>query len=89
MKKSLWLLIAVLGAGLVAAAVTYPRVGGVVFAAGVSLENKLYGLKEHRQDIGELSIPYYRGGKEGAPTIVMVHGYTADKNGFGRVSPVS
>lgn len=79
MKKTLWLLVAVLAAGLIAAAVSYPKVGGLVFAAGISLENKLYGLEAHQQDIGELSIPYYRGGTEGGQAIVMVHGYTADK----------
>ena len=62
------------------AAWTYPKVGELAFEYGALAESKLYGLSVHRQNVGDVDLVYYRGGQPDAETIVMIHGYTADKN---------
>ena len=59
---------------------TYPLIGEIVFQKGAQLEAHLYGLQKSAVDIGELEMVTYQGGPAGAETIVMVHGYTADKD---------
>ena len=71
-----------LGVIVVLAAViwmTYPRVGALVLAGGAGLEARLYGLEKRSIDIGDMEMVTYVGGPEDAETIVMIHGYTADK----------
>lgn len=79
MKKWLWSVAALLGIAVLAAVISYPRVGQLIFDAGVYAETRLYGLDKRQQALGEFTMPYYQGGPDGAPVIVMVHGYTADK----------
>ena len=72
-------LVSVLGFA-VWAAWTYPKIGELSFTAGAAAEARVYGLSKQSADIGEMELVYYRGGRVDAPTIVMIHGYTADKD---------
>ncbi len=59
---------------------TYPRVGTLVFEHGAAAEARAYGLSKRRVDIGGLSMVTYTGGPDDGTPIVMLHGYTADKD---------
>lgn len=59
---------------------TYPRIGELTFTYGAALEAQLYGLQKHTVDIGETQLVTYQGGPAQGETIVMIHGYTADKD---------
>lgn len=74
----------ILAAGLLIAgtgvAATSPRVGEWIYHDGGQLEARLYGLHSETVDIGEMSLAIYRGGAgEGRETLVMLHGYSADR----------
>lgn len=58
---------------------TYPKIGEIAFKSGAAIEASLYGLEKQQLHIGELKMALYQGGPEDAEAIVMVHGYTADK----------
>ena len=62
------------------AAITYPKVGELAFKAGAAAEASLYGLEKQTVSVGDLDMVIYQGGPSDAPAIVMVHGYTADKD---------
>lgn len=59
---------------------TYPKVGAIAFSSGAVAEARLYGLNKQIVNIGEMDMMTYQGGPEDGEAIVMVHGYTADKN---------
>ncbi len=58
----------------------YAALGQVAYEATVGLECALYGLRKRRVDAGDVQMMTYQGGQSGsAETVVMVHGYSADK----------
>lgn len=59
---------------------TSPTAGAWLYANATDAEAAIYGFEETTTDIGELSMVAYVGGPEGAPAIVMIHGYSADKD---------
>lgn len=59
---------------------TSPIVGQWIYANASDAEASMYGLEQQSIDIGELTIEAYVGGPETAPAIVMIHGYSADKD---------
>lgn len=61
-------------------AATYPKIGHVTFALAAAAEARAYGLRKESVDIGELRLVTYQGGPPDAKeAIVMLHGYSADK----------
>lgn len=62
------------------ATTTYPRVGEATFTIAANLESRFYGLQKTTTNIGELNMVAYQGGPIDAQAIVMVHGYTSDKD---------
>ncbi len=59
---------------------TYPTVGELAFQGGAATEARMYGLQKTAVDIGELQMVTYQGGPADGASIVMLHGYTADKD---------
>lgn len=71
---------ALLLAGGLAIAATYPAIGRWVYEDGGRAEASLYGLHREQLAAGDVRFTVYRGGA-GAEreTIVLLHGYSADK----------
>lgn len=49
-------------------------------------ERQLAGLDSRQVQVGEFNIHYYEGGPQGAETILMIHGFGADKDNWLRFS---
>src|SRR3990167_7893359 len=49
-------------------------------------ERQLAGLDSRNVQVGEFNIHYYEGGPQGAETILMIHGFGADKDNWLRFS---
>lgn len=49
-------------------------------------ERQLAGLDSRQVQVGEFNIHYYEGGPQGAETILMIHGFGADKDNWVRFS---
>lgn len=45
-------------------------------------ERQLAGLSLKQVQVGEFNLPYYEGGPKDAPTILMIHGFGADKDNW-------
>lgn len=79
-KPVLWTLAAALLATGAWALSTYPKVGGVVIDFGTALETRLYGLHRAVVPVADSRMMSWQGGPSDAPeTVVMIHGYSADK----------
>ncbi|KAA1421654.1 alpha/beta hydrolase [Nocardioides humilatus] len=80
--------IATLGCSLAVAAtaiaVTYPGVGALTYRLTVGVETRLDGLHTEHAEVDGLEMAYYEGGPVAAPTIVMLHGYSADRDVWAR-----
>lgn len=76
-KKVLLAVVLVL---LAAAWLSYPKVGTLMYRSAMALESTIYGLDKERVDIGEMELSVYQGGPEDAPVIMMLHGYSSDKD---------
>ena len=59
---------------------TPSKLGHFIYHKGLPLEASLYGFKVKNVSIGELSMSLYDNEKYDKPTIVMLHGYTANKD---------
>lgn len=74
------IVIALLVAAGVAIAATYPALGHWVYHDGGQIEARLYGFHTERVAAGDSTFTVYRGGSgAGRETIVMLHGYSADR----------
>ncbi len=81
MKKILLLLGLGLPAILAALILFVPaKFGHVVYESATDLEASIYGLEQTRVDIGEMQISLYQNELADRPTIVMLHGFSADKD---------
>ncbi len=81
MKKSALLIISLLLAllaGLYQGA--YSCIGHWLYANVTDLEANIYGFTEERVNIGEMELALYRNDNPGKPAIVMLHGFSADKD---------
>lgn len=59
---------------------TSPTAGHWIYSHASDAEASLYGFEQQTIDIGEMKMETYVGGPETAPAIVMIHGYSADKD---------
>ena len=71
--------LAALGAGAAYAYATYPRIGAMALRLNYGFERRRSGLRTETVDVDGLRMTYDVGGSEDAPTVVLVHGYTADR----------
>lgn len=62
------------------------EVGKQVYEFSTNAERKLFGLDEKQVQLGDLEINYYEGGNPDGPVIVLLHGFTADRNNWPRFS---
>lgn len=60
------------------------KIGHVVYENITDLEAELYGLEQIQVDIGEMHISLYKNEFSDRATIVMVHGFSGDKDNFTR-----
>jgi pimeloyl-ACP methyl ester carboxylesterase len=80
MKGLRWILLAALVFFGTWIAATYPRIGHVVYDDGGRLEARLYGFQLKFADVEGLRMAYYVGGPADAhETVVLLHGFSADK----------
>ncbi|MDP3858709.1 MAG: alpha/beta fold hydrolase [Stagnimonas sp.] len=71
---------ALLLAGGLAIAATYPAIGRWAYEDGGQAEARLYGFHSEQLAAGDVRFTVYRGGTGAArETIVLLHGYSADK----------
>ncbi|QLC74552.1 alpha/beta fold hydrolase [Pseudomonas sp. LPB0260] len=78
MKKLFLALLLLVGA---AAGVFY-AFPATLLASVLWLEQQAAGLSHERMEVADLSIHYYRGGPRDAETILMIHGFAADKDNW-------
>lgn len=78
MKKLL--LTGALVALAVAGTVTYPAIGGIAYRTTIAIESTLYGLHKAEVSGGDIRLMTLQGGPQDAPAVVMIHGYSADKD---------
>lgn len=86
MKHSAWLFSMLLLAfvlGLIRG--QYATVGHWLYATVTDLEATLYGFEQDQIDIGEMTLALYKTpAKKDKPTLVMLHGYSANKDVWAR-----
>ena len=58
------------------------KVGHVVYESATGIEARIYGLEQTQVDIGEMKISLYHNELSDRETIVMLHGFSADKDNF-------
>jgi len=58
------------------------RCGHFVYWLLINLEFRIYGLKRGEVDIGEMIISLYRNEFTDRPTLIMLHGFSADKDNW-------
>ncbi|WP_260961819.1 alpha/beta fold hydrolase [Pseudomonas citri] len=74
----LWVLLAVF---IVWSWLTYPGIGQVLFDLGMALDTRLSRLHKITVPISEMTVSTLQGGPyEASGSILMLHGYSADKN---------
>ena len=73
------LVVASVAVGGLAAWASSPGVGRLTLQASFAAEARLAGLRTHVVDVDGLPVSYYEGGPTEAPTVVLVHGYSADR----------
>lgn len=59
---------------------TPTRVGDFLYAKGALAEAYLYGLEQEQVDIGGMELTVFDNKLEGRDAIILIHGYTANKN---------
>ena len=59
---------------------TSPTAGEWIYQTATDVEAKFYGFEQRAIDIGELEMQAYVGGNTEGQAIVMIHGYSADKD---------
>jgi pimeloyl-ACP methyl ester carboxylesterase len=76
-------LVALLALVLVATAAmwaTYPGIGRLAYNVTIGAETRLAGLHTEHAEVDGLRMAYYEGGPKDAPTVVLLHGYSANRD---------
>lgn len=58
----------------------HEKLGLWLYQQSMAAEAYCYGLRRRQADIGELTIDYYWYANPGKPTLVLLHGFSADKS---------
>ena len=61
---------------------TYPKIGELTLQVASTLEAKSYGLNKKQITSDGITYTVFEGGKADGEPIIMLHGYSADKNVF-------
>jgi abhydrolase domain-containing protein 6 len=82
MTRMRWAALGVAGfaAAAVLARATYPAIGAGTYRAAVGIESRLRGLRTRRADVAGWSVAYSEGGDRGRPTVVLLHGFSGDRD---------
>lgn len=81
MKKTLVALtVSLLAVGALAGMTQTPKAGQAALRVGGQLEARIHGLKERTVQVGDIAYRLYEGGDVTKPALVMLHGYSADKD---------
>ncbi|MGK0248453.1 MAG: abhydrolase domain-containing protein 6 [Oleispira sp.] len=82
MKKiSRILLLSIIAISAIWIGATYPKIGHITFDNATDLEASLFGFEQKEANIGEMKLSYYESERSAnKPTIVLLHGYSADKD---------
>lgn len=81
MKKILLVLGIFLSAFLAGAYnANYGAIGAWMYQGAMQLESASAGFSKHQADIGEMEMTYYLASNPGKPTLLMLHGYSANKD---------
>ena len=76
---TLGLPLTLLATGVAYAYATYPRIGALALRLNYTVERRRAGLSTKSVDVDGLRMTYDEGGDLEAPTVVLLHGYTADR----------
>ena len=89
MKRPLLLALAAAALGCAGwAMLTYPAVGGLALNADTRIETAIAGLRRATVDVGDSRMMSWQGGPaDASETVVMIHGYSADKTVWMRFAP--
>ncbi len=83
--RALGLAAGAVGVGAAAAAwLTYPRVGALTYALAASVDARRAGLRTRVVDVDGLAVTLSEGGPRDAPTVVLLHGFSADRGVWSR-----
>lgn len=80
MKKTFAVVSSLLLVGVVWAVSTYPKIGELMYKSAIAAEAAVYGFEKRRQQLAEMEMVYFVGGSPDKPAIIMLHGYSADKD---------
>src|SRR5690554_6993548 len=85
MKKTLALTLPLLAMFLFGGLLSnYGEVGQVIYDKSMAIESSVAGLEAKTAEIGEMNIAYYINDNPTKRTIVMLHGYSSNKNIWNR-----
>lgn len=89
MKRPLLLALAATALGFTGwAALTYPAAGKLALDADTRIETAIAGLRRTTIDVGDSRLMTWQGGPADArETVLMIHGYSADKTVWMRFAP--
>lgn len=62
----------------------YAEVGQWLYKNAMSLESNLAGLEAKKANVGEMEMAYYMHSNPGKPTLLMLHGYSSNKDIWNR-----
>jgi abhydrolase domain-containing protein 6 len=82
MKKfSSILLLSIIAISAIWIGTTYPKIGHITYENATDLEASLFGFNQKEANIGEMNLSYYESeSSANKPTILLLHGYSADKD---------
>lgn len=80
MKKLMLCLVVLISAFLLGVVnARYGEIGAFMYTQAMKLEAKLAGLEKRQTDIGEMQLTYHMADNPDKPTLLLLHGYSADK----------
>lgn len=65
---------------LIFSVATYPKVGELMYRSSMFLESRLYGFSEKHLEVDGLNISYYEDEADSQPVMVLLHGFTSNKD---------
>lgn len=78
--KVKWLVVISLLLFSIWAWLSYPQIGGMLYHGSMWAESRLYGFSEKRLAVNDLTLSYYENDSKQENVLVLLHGFTSDKN---------